>query len=308
MFGKFTESTQSTDIRPIESENPEQRPKLELPSLGDLKSKLEDIFRPDSKEISEAQTTTLTDNPLENKETGTVTLDDGTVVTISENSDTKQEVTNTDTQTNSDVSQNEVKPTRELTEEEKNNLKEILGWTDKQISKCTIDEDGVIHYRTDREDLEGKTGENGIRYERKTVDIHGVKVQGVFPVFDSAFDAQLPEDLEKASNARQFKDCNKQLKEAIENNSELRDNFTEEQLEEIEDGDTSSGYVWHHNEETGKMQLVKIEDHDRTQGGAAHTGGKALWGGSYSNHEGTETNTDNKSDATTQSTSSEEVE
>ena len=99
MFGKFTESTQSTDIRPIESENPEQRPKLELPSLGDLKSKLEDIFRPDSKEISEAQTTTLTDNPLENKETGTVTLDDGTVVTISENSDTKQEVTNTDTQT-----------------------------------------------------------------------------------------------------------------------------------------------------------------------------------------------------------------
>ena len=49
--------------------------------------------------------------------------------------------------------------------------------------------------------------------------------------------------------------------------------------------DTPSGYVWHHNEETGKMQLVKVEDHDRTQGGAAHTGGKALWGGSYSNHE-----------------------
>ena len=88
----------------------------------------------------------------------------------------------------------------------------------------------------------------------------------------------------------------------------MRDNFTEEQLEEIEDGDTSSGYVWHHNDETGKMQLVNIEDHDRSQGGAAHTGGKALWGGSYSNHEGTETNTDNKSDATTQSTSSEEVE
>ena len=306
MFGKFNENAQSADIKPIEVENPEQRPKLELPSLGDLKSKLEDIFHPASKELSEAQITTLTDTPIENKDIGTVTLDDGTVVTIPENSETKQETTNTDTQTNFDVSQNEVKPTRELTEDEKNNLKETLGWTDKQISKCTIDEDGVIHYHTDREDMEGKTGENGIRYERKTVDIHGIKVQGVFPVFESVFDAQLPEDLEKASNTRQFRDCNNQLKEAIENNPELKDNFTEEQLEEIEDGDTPSGYVWHHNEETGKMQLVKVEDHDRTQGGAAHTGGKALWGGSYSNHNNTETNSE--TDVTTQSTSSKEVE
>ena len=66
--------------------------------------------------------------------------------------------------------------------------------------------------------------------------------------------------------------------------------------------------MWHHNEETGKMQLVKIEDHDRTQGGAAHTGGKALWGGGYSNHEGTETNSNDESDATDQGASSKEAE
>ena len=203
------------------------------------------------------------------------------------------------------MSQNDVKPTRELAEDEKITLQETLGWTDKQISKCTIDEDGVIHYKTDREDMEGKTGENGITYERKTVDIHGIKVQGVFPVFESACDVQLPEDLEKASNARQFRECNKQLKENVANNPELRDSFTEEQLEEIEDGDTPSGYVWHHNEETGKMQLVKVEDHDRTQGGAAHTGGKALWGGSYSNHE---TSTTTETDGTQYSASDKEVE
>lgn len=201
----------------------------------------------------------------------------------------------------------EVKPTRELTEDEENNLKEKLGWTDKQLSKCTIDEDGVIHYRTDREDMEGKIGENGILYERKTVDIHGIEIQGVFPVFESAFDAQLPEYLEKSSNASQFRDCNNQLKEAVNNDPELRDKFTKEQLEEIENGETPSGYVWHHNEEPCKMQLVKIEDHDRTQGGAAHTGGKSLWGGSYSNRETTETNANNETDATTQSTSSKEV-
>ena len=181
----------------------------------------------------------------------------------------------------------EQKETRELTDEERQQLKEQLGWTDKQLDKCTIDDDGVIHYRTDREDMEGKTGENGVRYERKTVDIHGVKVEGVFPVFDSAFDVQLPEELEQASNAKQFRECNEQLKEAVENDPDLKVQFTDDQLEDIANGDTPEGYVWHHNEETGKMQLVKVEDHDRTQGGAAHTGGKALWGGGYSTDAGT---------------------
>ena len=58
-------------------------------------------------------------------------------------------------------------------------------------------------------------------------------------------------------------------------------------------------------EETGKMQLVKVEDHDRTQGGAAHTGGKALWGSSYSIHE---TSTTAETDATQYSTSDKEAE
>ena len=172
----------------------------------------------------------------------------------------------------------EKKETRELTDEEKQFLRDKLGWTDKQIAKCRIDEDGIIHYRTDREDLEGKTHESGVKYERKTIDINGVKIEGVFPVFDSQFDAQLPPELQKASNPSQFAECNKQLKEAIKNDPELAKQFTEEQLEDIMNGDTPKGYSWHHNEEVGKMQLVKTKDHDRTQGGAPHTGGDALWG------------------------------
>ncbi len=183
--------------------------------------------------------------------------------------------------------------TRELTDEERQNLKDTLGWTDRQIAKCTIGDNGTIYYRTDREDLEGKTAENGVRYERKSVVIKGIKIEGVFPAFDSAFDVQLPEDLEKASNAKQFKECNKQLKEAAQSDPDLRKQFTSEQLEDIDDGKTPEGYVWHHNEETGKMQLVKIEDHDRTQGGAAHTGGKVLWGGGY-NHDASSENTDSQ--------------
>lgn len=306
MFGNFQENFHSADVKPTEFETSDHRSKFEIPTLDDLKSKMEHIFNP--QEVPEKQAEVPTENPFPEHDARTVTLDDGTVVNLPESTDRTQKADNTDTQQNnssSEVSQGDVKPTRELTEDEKTMLQETLGWTDKQISKCTIDEDGVIHYKTDREDMEGKTGENGITYERKTVDIHGIKVQGVFPVFESVCDVQLPEDLEKASNARQFRECNNQLKENIANDPELRASFTEEQLEEIEDGDTPSGYVWHHNEETGKMQLVKVEDHDRTQGGAAHTGGKALWGGSYSNHE---TSTTTEPDATQTSVSNKEVE
>ena len=179
---------------------------------------------------------------------------------------------------------------RELTDEEKEELKEKLNWTDKQISKCTIDENGVIHYKTDCEYMECKENERGIPYERKTVEINGITIEGVFPVFDSTFDVQLPEDLLQNSNLKQFKECNHQLYEAIEKDPELKAKFTDEQIEDIENMDTPTGYVWHHNEEVGKMQLVKVEDHDRTQGGAAHTGGKALWGGGYGNSSASNTN------------------
>ena len=149
--------------------------------------------------------------------------------------------------------------------DEKRDLKEKMGWTDKQINKCTIDENGTILFKTDREDLEGKESENGVKYERKTVNINGIKVEGVFPVFDSAFNLQLPVDKETASNAVQFKECNKQLKDSVENNPNLRDQFSGEQLDEISDGNTPSEYTWHHNEEQSKMQLVKTEDHGSRQ-------------------------------------------
>lgn len=167
----------------------------------------------------------------------------------------------------------EEKETRELTDEEKQYLKDTLGWSDKQIEKyCTIDDDGVIHYRTDNCEMEGKTSETGVEYERRTIEINGVKIEGVFPKFDSVFDTELP--AEKCKSRAYAAECNKNLKEAIQNDPDLRKQFTEEQLKNIEEGHTPTGYVWHHNEETGKMQLVKESDHRANR----HTGGNALWG------------------------------
>jgi hypothetical protein len=135
--------------------------------------------------------------------------------------------------------------------------------------------------KTRNEDLEGKKHpETGVPYVRKTVmDAAGNPVEGVFPEFESLFDVQLPEDLYQASDNKQVKECNKQLKEAVEKDPELAKKFTPEQLEQIKNGDTPDGYTWHHNEETGKMQLVDTETHAKTP----HTGGKVIWGGGQEN-------------------------
>lgn len=99
------------------------------------------------------------------------------------------------------------------------------------------------------------------------------------PQFESTYDAQLPEDKYKATDREQFKECNSQLKEDVAKNKELKEQFDEEQLEQINDGETPDGYTWHHDAEAGKMQLVDTETHRRT----GHTGGRVIWGGGTDN-------------------------
>ncbi len=169
-----------------------------------------------------------------------------------------------------------IKEVRNLTQQEIQNVKEKIGWPDEKFKKCTMDEDGIIHYKTDRCDLEGKISENGVPYERKAIEINGVKMEGVFPEFKSKFDTYL--SLDNLKTKLYAKECNGNLREQVEKDPELRKEFTKEQLGDIQEGRTPRGYVWHHNEEPGKMQLVKREDHDRAIGGAAHTGGSSLWG------------------------------
>lgn len=121
---------------------------------------------------------------------------------------------------------------------------------------------------------------SGVEFDRKTIELpDGSKVEGVFPTFESKFDAQLDESQYNESDAKHFKEANGQLKDAIENNPELKEQFTDEQLEQIEAGDTPEGYVWHHSEEPGTLQLVDITEHAQT----GHTGGRSVWGGGSDN-------------------------
>ena len=122
--------------------------------------------------------------------------------------------------------------------------------------------------------------ETGVPYvEKEVVTDTGEKVKGVFPQFESKVDIQLPEDLQQVPDRTQFAECNKQLQEKVANNPELRSQFTEDQLADIEDGYTPEGYTWHHNEEIGKMQLVDTDIHSQTR----HTGGRNIWGGGTEN-------------------------
>lgn len=135
----------------------------------------------------------------------------------------------------------------------------------------------VNEIKTIRNDLEGqKHPETGVEYVRKEISLPDEeRIEGVFPEFDSVFDVEISEDKYLDSDGRQFRECNNQLGEALKENPELANNFTDEQLDQIFRGRTPDGYVWHHSEEPGVLKLVDKEVHEATR----HTGGRSIWGG-----------------------------
>ncbi|CAM3843153.1 HNH endonuclease [Cohnella lubricantis] len=118
--------------------------------------------------------------------------------------------------------------------------------------------------------------ETGVPYETKTIQLpDGHWIEGVFPDFNEVYAYDLPESLYLQTDDVQFSYLNDQLANDIANDPELAAIFTDEQIAEIQNGDTPDGYVWHHTEEPGHMELVEEEEHVHS----AHTGGRELWGG-----------------------------
>lgn len=116
----------------------------------------------------------------------------------------------------------------------------------------------------------------GVPFEKKIIELpSGEIVEGVFPEFPVTYEVQLDEQQYLDSDARQFKTAIGKLTQEIENNPDLQKKFTPEQLEQIKYGETPEGYVWHHSEQPGVLQLVDKDLHDKS----GHTGGRNLWGG-----------------------------
>ncbi len=165
-----------------------------------------------------------------------------------------------------------------------NELSESGNLEQSDLTDSSVPENVDDSPRTIKTINDGLVGQNhpdtGIPYvEKEVVTDTGEKVKGVFPEFESKFDVQLPEELQQAPDRTQFAECNKQLQEKVATDPELRSQFSEDQLADIEDGYTPEGYTWHHNEELGKMQLVDSDIHSQTR----HTGERNIWGGGTEN-------------------------
>lgn len=157
-------------------------------------------------------------------------------------------------------------------------------------SDVTVDEKSINdacpkYTHTRNESLENDRHPiTGVWFEKRVIKLpDNDRIEGVFPKFESLFDAKVTQDLFLQPDKAQFRECNKQLAAAIEHKPDLKARFTPEQLEQIYDGiydgTAPDGYVWHHDAEIGKIQLVDFETHSFT----GHTGGRYIWGGGTEN-------------------------
>lgn len=147
-------------------------------------------------------------------------------------------------------------------------------------AKDDADVNDAEHIKCRNESLAGeKHPESGVPFETRTIEYDGKNYEVTVPKFESKFDAQLPEDMYQSKDSKQFKECDLQLRDAVNKDPELKAQFNKEQLEMIEAGKTPRGYTWHHDAEPGRMQLVDTEIHKAT----GHTGGRNIWGGGTEN-------------------------
>jgi hypothetical protein len=99
-----------------------------------------------------------------------------------------------------------------------------------------------------------------------------------YPAFDSIADVILPEELRgpEVSDARQFAEASRQLRERLKRRPTLESIFSPEQLEAIKKGwPRIPGLTWHHHEDGMTLQLVDRDTHART----GHSGGREASGG-----------------------------
>ncbi|MEH7389400.1 HNH endonuclease [Bacillus sp. JJ1474] len=125
--------------------------------------------------------------------------------------------------------------------------------------------------------LEGDFHEvSGVYFSAETVELpNGDFVSGVYPDFQEQAAVVIPESIYFESDYVQFEAANQVLASKIALSPELGNPFNSEQLEQIQAGETPDGYVWHHHQEPGRLELVEEEVHAMT----GHTGGRFIWGG-----------------------------
>lgn len=127
----------------------------------------------------------------------------------------------------------------------------------------------------------GEHPDTGVAFETKTIELpNGDLVEGTFPIFDSPFNVVLAEEVYLESDSTHFRIANETLYQSIEQNTGIAIHLglTHADMEALAHNETPDGYVWHHHEQPGVLQLVEDDIHQQT----GHTGGRELWGGGNS--------------------------
>jgi len=93
------------------------------------------------------------------------------------------------------------------------------------------------------------------------------------------FECKLPNQLQERKDDYQFAECNLALLDHLKKHHDSIKHFDDSQLAAIARGHDPKGYTWHHDVQTGRMQLVPTLIHDSCK----HYGGKNVWGGGSAN-------------------------
>lgn len=157
----------------------------------------------------------------------------------------------------------------------------------KKIDKTADSIDDVPIYYKQIEHNINKSYENKIypgtkvKFVRRNLDLSdGRYLTGVFPIFKSHCNISLPKEYWKASFDKQKKYLADEMKKMLETPSgrkKFKKQFNKDELADFSEGIIPEGYVWHHHETEGLMQLIDEADHAKVR----HTGGMSIWGCGY---------------------------
>ena len=95
-----------------------------------------------------------------------------------------------------------------------------------------------------------------------------------FPKFKAHSTIKLNRRYWHETRERHFYIANKILFDETQRSARARNKYTRQQIHELANGITPNGFVWHHHQDAGVLQLVEEKIHSKT----FHIGGYTIWG------------------------------
>lgn len=156
-------------------------------------------------------------------------------------------------------------------------FEKCAGYVERHFEGDEYSPGDVIHISTRNQGLEGDDSLEGVTFSRKEIELaDGLILEGVFPEFDSIYNAELGQDVNNMTLHQQFSACRDDFQEHLFDDREVLENFTFGDMERMDKphGYAPEGWTWHHNSALGSFDLVKTDVHSSV----GHTGSNSFSG------------------------------